>query len=63
MKVTLKKYLFREKLQMYEIRDSIKSEMINDNFTKEDEKELARVEAKLEIINDIIEICTQRNRY
>lgn len=60
---TLRKYIIERKLELYEIIDSIKSDMLNDNFTEEDERELAVAEAQLDMLNDIAEICAERNRY
>lgn len=62
-KSTLRKYLLDKRIELYETVDELKDKMLGNNFTERDTINLEVAEAQLNIIRDIITICTNRNKY
>lgn len=59
-KNTLRKYLLNRRVELYERLDELKSKLLSNNFTERDILNLEVVEAQLNEVKTIIEICVNR---
>lgn len=59
-KNTLRKYLLNRRVELYERVDELKSKLLSNNFTERDVLNLEVVEAQLNEVKTIIEICVNR---
>ena len=62
-KITLRKYLLAKRVELYEEVNTLKDKVLSDNFTERDTINLEVAEGKLNLIKEIIEICTDREKF
>lgn len=62
-KITLRKYLLAKRVELYEEVNTLKDKVLTDNFTERDTINLEVAEGKLNLIKEIIEICTDREKF
>lgn len=62
-KITLRKYLLAKRVELYEEVNTLKDKVLTDNFTERDTLNLEVAEGKLNLIKEIIEICTDRDKF
>lgn len=62
-KITLRKYLLAKRVELYEEVNTLKDKVLTDNFTERDTINLEVAEGKLNLIKEIIEICTDRDKF
>ena len=62
-RITLRKYLLAKRVELYEQVNTLKDKILSDNFTERDTINLEVAEGKLNLIKEIIEICTDREKF
>ena len=62
-RITLRKYLLAKRVELYEQVNTLKDKLLSDNFTERDKINLEVAEGKLNLIKEIIEICTDREKF
>lgn len=62
-KITLRKYLLAKRVELYEEVNTLKDKVLTDNFTERDTINLEVAEGKLNLVKEIIEICTDRDKF
>lgn len=62
-RTTLRKYLLAKRVELYEEVNTLKDKILSDNFTERDTINLEVAEGKLNLIKEIIEICTEREKF
>ena len=62
-KITLRKYLLAKRVELYEEVNTLKDKVLSDNFIERDTINLEVAEGKLNLIKEIIEICTDRDKF
>lgn len=62
-KITLRKYLLAKRVELYEEVNTLKDKVLTDNFTERDTINLQVAEGRLNLIKEIIEICTDRDKF
>lgn len=62
-RITLRKYLLAKRVELYEQVNTLKDKLLSDNFTERDTINLEVAEGKLNLIKEIIEICTEREKF
>lgn len=62
-RITLRKYLLAKRVELYEEVNTLKDKVLTDNFTERDTINLEVAEGKLNLIKEIIEICTDRDKF
>ena len=62
-RITLRKYLLAKRVELYEEVNTLKDKVLTDNFTARDTTNLEAAEGKLNLIKEIIEICTDRDKF
>ena len=62
-RITLRKYLLAKRVELYEQVNTLKDKLLSDNFTERDTINLEVAEGKLNLIKEIIEICTDREKF
>ena len=61
--ITLRKYLLAKRVELYEEVNTLKDKILSNNFTERDCTNLEVAEGKLNLIKDVIEICTGRDKF
>lgn len=62
-RITLRKYLLAKRVELYEQVNTLKDKILSDNFTERDTINLEVADGKLNLIKEIIEICTEREKF
>lgn len=62
-KITLRKYLLAKRVELYEEVNTLKSKVLSCDFNEADTLKLEVAEGKLNLIKEIIEICTDRDKF
>lgn len=62
-KITLRKYLLAKRVELYEEVNTLKSKVLSCDFNEGDTIKLETAEGKLNLIKEIIEICTDRDKF
>lgn len=62
-RITLRKYLLAKRVELYEEVNTLKDKVLTGNFTERDTTNLEVAECKLNLIKEIIEICTDRDKF
>lgn len=63
LKITLRKYLLAKRVELYEEVNTLKDKVLSNNFTERDTINLEVADSKLNLIKEIIEICTDRDKF
>lgn len=62
-KITLRKYLLAKRVELYEEVNTLKNKVLSTDFNEADVRKLDVAEGKLNLIKEIIEICTDRDKF
>lgn len=62
-KITLRKYLLSKRVELYEEVNTLKDKYLSCNFYESDRIKLEVAEGKLNLIKEVIEICTDRDKF
>lgn len=62
-KITLRKYLLAKRVELYEEVNTLKDKVLTGNFTERDTINLEVAEGRLNLIKEVIEICTEREKF
>ena len=62
-KTTLRKFLLTKRLKLYEEISEIKDVLLSQNWRENDMRNLEIKTAELNLINSIIELCKNRNKF
>lgn len=62
-KITLRKYLLAKRVELYEEVNTLKDKVLSLNFNEGDTRNLEVANGKLNLIKEIIEICTEREKF
>ena len=62
-RITLRKYLLAKRVELYEQVNTLKDKILSDDFTERDRINLEVADAELNLIKEIIEICTEREKF
>lgn len=62
-RITLRKYLLAKRVELYEQVNTLKDKILSDDFNERDTINLEVAEGKLNLIKEIIEICTDRDKF
>lgn len=62
-RTTLRKYLLAKRVELYEEVNTLKDKVLSDNFTERDKINLEVADGRLNLIKEIIEICTDRDKF
>lgn len=62
-RITLRKYLLAKRVELYEEVNTLKDKILTNNFNERDTINLEVSEGKLNLIKEIIEICTDRDKF
>ena len=62
-RITLRKYLLAKRVELYEEVNTLKSKVLSCDFNEADTIKLSVAEGKLNLIKEVIEICTDREKF
>lgn len=62
-RITLRKYLLAKRVELYEEVNTLKDRLLRENLNEADKLNLNVAEEKLNLIKDIIKICTDRDKF
>lgn len=62
-RITLRKYLFAKRVELYEEVNALKDKVLREGNNEVDKLNLNVSEEKLNLIKDIIKICTDRDKF
>lgn len=62
-RITLRKYLLAKRVELYEEVNTLKDRVLHENHNEVDKLNLNVAEEKLNLIKDIIKICTDRDKF
>lgn len=62
-RITLRKYLLAKRVELYEEVNTLKDRVLHETQNEVDKLNLNVAEEKLNLIKDIIKICTDRDKF